>query len=243
MSSSIVKDPSTSYKLLPCCRARQANRPMWCMRGGSFTRGCQSSLHCPGEMLLEIIPMQGRVSFVLGTSPESPSFVRRDRGLVHPELCVPCTRRQSTAAGVAVGSHRVWVASLRRALVASLCHARVTSLCCARACCSFLQLPGEGGRVADLSPASLPHRSCLPCHGTCQPGWVPCLLACPPKLPTPPPLLLGRQVFVLCFEPLCSLPASREIPVPWQLLSVCLKPEFGCAAARLPPFRKPSLQL
>lgn len=169
MSSSIVKDPSTSYKLLPCCRARQANRPMWCMRGGSFTQGCQSSLHCPGEMLLEIIPMQGRVSFVLGTSPESPSFVRQDRGLMHPELRVPCTRRQSTAAGVAVGSFAQGVGGISAPCFGSIsvpCTGDISVLC-----------PG----LLQFSPASRGGRqSCRPVPSIAAASL---LLAVPRHLP------------------------------------------------------------
>lgn len=54
MSSSIVKDPGTSYKLLPCCRARQATQRTLCARGGGLIQGHWSSLCCPGEIPTEI---------------------------------------------------------------------------------------------------------------------------------------------------------------------------------------------
>lgn len=59
-----------------------------------------------------------------------------------PNVTAP-RRRQSLAAGVAVGSHK----------------AQVTSVSCR---CSLLQAPGEGGRAADPSPASQLHPCSIP---------------------------------------------------------------------------------
>lgn len=50
MSSFIVKGPSTSYKLLRCCRARQATRRRLRARGGGFVQGHRSSLGRPAEI-------------------------------------------------------------------------------------------------------------------------------------------------------------------------------------------------
>lgn len=54
MSSFNVKDPSTSYKLLPCCRARQTTRHTQCARGGVSSKGTDScaseSLLCPEDL-------------------------------------------------------------------------------------------------------------------------------------------------------------------------------------------------
>lgn len=49
MSSFNVKDPGTSYKLLPCCRARQTTRHTQRARGGVSSKGTDS---CASESLL-----------------------------------------------------------------------------------------------------------------------------------------------------------------------------------------------
>lgn len=160
MSSFNVKDPSTSYKLLPCCRARQTTRHTQCARGGVSSKGTDS---CASETLL---------------CPEDLSRVPRLFEVGHRSLCtlshVP--QEAPAIAGFGMGKIPPFLAgSIVSQLERQWGHkAQVTSLCHAGARCSFLQPPGEGGRAADLSRAS----QSSPHPAQAQRSWG-CTLAMP----------------------------------------------------------------
>lgn len=145
MSSFNVKDLGTSYKLLPCCRARQTTQHTQRARGGVSSKGTDSRAN---ESLLCL---------------EDLSRLPRLCEVGHKSLCtLSCVPQAAPAiAGMAIGKIPPFPAG---SVVSGLERqwgdkAQVTSLCHAEARCSFLQPPGEGGRAAALSQASksFPH--------------------------------------------------------------------------------------
>lgn len=145
MSSFNVKDLGTSYKLLPCCRARQTTQHTQRARGGVSSKGTDSRAN---ESLLCL---------------EDLSRLPRLCEVGHKSLCtLSCVSQAAPAiAGMAIGKIPPFPAG---SVVSGLERqwgdkAQVTSLCHAEARCSFLQPPGEGGRAAALSQASksFPH--------------------------------------------------------------------------------------
>lgn len=93
MSSSIVKDPGTSHKLLPCCRAQQATLRTLRARGGGFIQGRRSldeRLCCPGGIPPDNTYLLGTESPLFRGLIPSPQTLRDGaRVFVHPELRAP----------------------------------------------------------------------------------------------------------------------------------------------------------